>query len=233
MLPGAFLPGASEASLLKLSELALTGTLRAGANFARLGVHLMLSVNIPLAPLQSLPLEDLVKAHRPQGDKWPGIIVDVAEEQIVADFARAGDAAKRLEALGLKFCVEGFGRSQTVFAQIDELSFAEVKLASAIVADCATDKVNAPLCKAAIDFAHNGGRTAVAVGVEKAAGRVGAGEHGLRFRPGPPARPANAGRSLHLAAASADNRAEPNRGERRPIAGLHRRRLSASRRRGA
>ena len=52
------------------------------------------------------------------------------------------------------------------------MPFAEVKLASAIVTDCGTDKVNAPLCKTAIDFAHNAGRVAVAVGVEKAADAV-------------------------------------------------------------
>jgi EAL domain-containing protein (putative c-di-GMP-specific phosphodiesterase class I)/CheY-like chemotaxis protein len=184
VLPGAFLPGASEPSLLKLSELALISALQAGANFAKLGVHLMLSVNIPLAPLQNLPLEDLVKAHRPQGDKWPGLIVDVAEEEIVADLARAGDAAKRLEALGLKFAVEGFGRSQSVFAQIAELPFAEVKLTSTIVTDCATDKANAPLCKAAIDFAHNGGRAAVAMGVEKATDAVALVSMGCNFGQG-------------------------------------------------
>jgi EAL domain-containing protein (putative c-di-GMP-specific phosphodiesterase class I) len=37
------------------------------------------------------------------------------------------------------------------------------------VADCGTDKVNAPLCKTVIDLAHNFGSAAVAIGIEKAA----------------------------------------------------------------
>ena len=43
---------------------------------------------------------------------------------------------------------------------------------SNFVADCGTDKVNAPLCKTVIDLAHNFGRTAVAMGIEKAADAI-------------------------------------------------------------
>ena len=48
------------------------------------------------------------------------------------------------------------------------MPFAELKLDRAFVADCGTDKVNAPLCKTVIDLAHNFGRSAVAIGIEKA-----------------------------------------------------------------
>jgi len=172
VLPSAFLPGAVDTSMAKLSELALVSALKAGANFAKLGVHLTLAVNIPIAALQNLPVEDLVKTHRPPSDKWPGLIIDVAEDDIVADLARAAEAAKRLEPLKLKLAVDGFGRAQAAFAKLTEFPFAEVKLARAIVAECGTDKVNAPLCKTAIDLAHNFGRTAVAMGIEKAADAI-------------------------------------------------------------
>jgi EAL domain-containing protein (putative c-di-GMP-specific phosphodiesterase class I) len=172
VLPEAFLPGASEANLLKLSELALVNALKAGANFAKLGVHLTLSVNIPLATLPGLALEDLVKAHRPRSDKWPGLIVDVPEEDVVAESERVAEAAKRLESLNLRLAVDGVGRGHTAFAELGELPFAEIKLSRAIVAGCGTDRVNAPLCKTAIDFAHNAGRAAVAMGIEKAADAV-------------------------------------------------------------
>jgi hypothetical protein len=36
---------------------------------------------------------------------------------------------------------------------MDELPFAEIKLDRAFVADCGTDRVNAPLCKMVIDLA--------------------------------------------------------------------------------
>ena len=172
VLPGAFLPGATDANMLKLSELALVSALKAAVNFAKLGVHLTLAVNIPLATLQNLAIEDLVKAHRPPSDKWPGLIIDVAEEQVVTGVEQAAEVAKKLEPLNLRLAVDGFGRGQSAFAGLNELPFAEIKLSRAIVADCGTDKVNAPLCKTAIDLAHNAGRVAVAMGIEKAADAV-------------------------------------------------------------
>jgi EAL domain-containing protein (putative c-di-GMP-specific phosphodiesterase class I) len=48
------------------------------------------------------------------------------------------------------------------------LPFAELKLDRTFVADCGTDKVNAPLCKTVIDLAHNFNSIAVAIGIEKA-----------------------------------------------------------------
>ena len=172
VLPNAFLPGATEAAIGKLSELAFVAALKAGANFSKLGVNLMLSVNIPLTALQSLAVEDLLKANRPQGDKWPGLTIDVAEEDVVNDLERAADIAKKLDALKLRLAVDGFGRAQAAYAKLSEFPFAEIKLARAIVADCGTDRVNAPLCKSAIDLAHNFGRAAVAMGIEKAADAV-------------------------------------------------------------
>jgi len=172
VLPEAFLPGAPDTSIGKLSELALVSALKAGANFSKLGVNLALSVNIPFAVLKALPVEDLVKAHRPQSDKWPGLMVDVAEDEMVPVLEEAADIAKRLEAVNLRLAVDGFGRGQAAFAKLAEQPFAEFKLARAIIADCGTDKVNAPLCKTAIDFAHNAGKVAVAMGIEKAADAV-------------------------------------------------------------
>jgi len=90
----------------------------------------------------------------------------------VAVLEEVADVAKRLEAVNVRLAVDGFGRAQAAFAKLDNQPFAEFKLARAIVGDCGTDKVNAPLCKAAIDFAHNAKKVAVAMGIEKAADAV-------------------------------------------------------------
>ena len=95
--PGAFLPSAAEASVLKLSEMAVTSALKTAANFSKLGVNLALSINMPIVALGKLPMQDLVTAHRPQTDKWPGLLVDVPEDQIIADLVGAGELAKKLE----------------------------------------------------------------------------------------------------------------------------------------
>jgi EAL domain-containing protein (putative c-di-GMP-specific phosphodiesterase class I) len=169
LTPGAFMPGASESSLVTLSEVALAEVLRAGLNFAKLGVNLRLAVNIPVNALVKIAVEDIVQKYRPQYDKWPGLVIDVTEEQIVTDLKLASDLTKRLAHLNVKLAIDDFGRGYSSLVRLKELPFAELKLDRAFVADCGTDKVNAPLCKTVIDLAHNFGSIAVAIGIEKAA----------------------------------------------------------------
>ncbi len=169
LMPGAFMPGASEASLVTLSETALAQALSAGINFAKLGVNLRLAVNVPVNALVKIAIADIVQTYRPQYDKWPGFIIDVTEEQIVTDLKLASQLAKNLAHLNVKLAIDDFGRGYSSLVRLKELPFAELKLDRAFVADCGTDKVNAPLCKTVIDLAHNFGSIAVAIGIEKAA----------------------------------------------------------------
>jgi EAL domain-containing protein (putative c-di-GMP-specific phosphodiesterase class I) len=169
LMPGAFMPGASESSLVTLSEQALAQAMRAGVNFAKLGVNLRLAVNIPVSALVKIGIDEIVQTYRPQYEKWPGFIIDVTEEQIVTDLKLASELTKNLAYLNVKLAIDDFGRGYSSLVRLKELPFAELKLDRAFVADCGTDKVNAPLCKTVIDLAHNFGSIAVAIGIEKAA----------------------------------------------------------------
>ena len=172
VLPEAFLPGSSEATMIKLSELALMNALQAGLAFSRLGINLPVTVNIPASALVKLPVEDIVKTQRPAADKWAGLIIDVPEEQIVTELALAAELAQRFEPHNVRLAIDDFGHGASALAQVDKLPFAELKLDRKFVTDCGTDKVNAPLCKTAINLAHKFGRAAVALGIEKAADAV-------------------------------------------------------------
>jgi EAL domain-containing protein (putative c-di-GMP-specific phosphodiesterase class I)/CheY-like chemotaxis protein len=169
LTPGAFMPGATESGLVALSELALAHSLRAGLAFSRLGVSLRLAVNIPVNALVKIPLAELVQTYRPQYEKWPGLIIDVTEEQIVTELKLASDIGQQLAPLNVKLAIDHCGRGYSSLARLKELPFAEIKLDRAFVVDCGTDKTRAPLCKAVIDLAHNFGAIAVAIGIEKAA----------------------------------------------------------------
>ncbi len=162
------MPGAREAELIALSELALSRALTAAANFGKLGLNLRMAVNIPVSVLAKLAVADIVQTYRPQFEKWPGLIIDVSEEQIVSDLAFANDITQRLRHLNVQLAIDDFGRGYSPLVRLKELPFAELKLDRAFVTDCGTDKVNAPLCKTVIDLAHNFGSVAVAIGIEKA-----------------------------------------------------------------
>jgi len=168
VLAGALTANASESGNVKLAELALESALKTSAHFSKLGVNLRLSVNIPMPALLKLSVPDIVRVHHPAGQKWPGLIIDIPEEQIVGDLALASDLSKKLEPHNVRLAIDNFGRTFSSLAKADELPFEELKLDRSFVVDCGTDKVNAPLCKSVIDLAHNFGRYVVAVGIEKA-----------------------------------------------------------------
>jgi EAL domain-containing protein (putative c-di-GMP-specific phosphodiesterase class I) len=169
LMPSAFMPGALDTSLIALSEKALAHALQAGLKFSKLGVNLRMSVNIPVSALAKIDVAEIVQTHHSRYDKWPGLIIDVMEEQIVKDLALAHDVTKQLEHLNVKLAIDDFGRGYSSLVRLKSLPFAEVKLDRVFVADCGTDKVNAPLCKTVIDLAHSFGSIAVGIGIEKAA----------------------------------------------------------------
>jgi EAL domain-containing protein (putative c-di-GMP-specific phosphodiesterase class I) len=168
LLPSAFIPGAKESSLIALSERALSCALEACLNFSKLGVNLRMAVNVPVNVLVKLAVAEIVQSYRTQFEKWPGLVIDVPEDQIVTDLALATDIAKKLQHLDVTLAIDDFGRGYSSLARLTDLPFAELKLGRSFVTDCGTDRVNAPLCKNVMDLAHNCGSIAVAIGIEKA-----------------------------------------------------------------
>jgi EAL domain-containing protein (putative c-di-GMP-specific phosphodiesterase class I)/CheY-like chemotaxis protein len=172
MLPSAFTSDASEGDLVKLAEMAVTSALQAGDKFSALGVHLRLAVNIPIQALVKIPLVDIIKSHRPTPAKWAGMIVDLAEDQIIKDLPLALSLSMKFAESNVQLAIDDFGRAYSALTKIESLPFAELKLDRVFVTDCGTNKTNAPLCKTIIDLAHNFGSLAVAVGIEKASDAV-------------------------------------------------------------
>lgn len=166
--PSAFMPGATEADLAAFSELSLVNALQAGTRLSAIGVNLPFAVDIPVPALVKLAVADIVAAHRPQSDQWPGLIIDVNEEQIVHDLPLATDLSKKVAAAGAKLSLDEFGDGYALLARHKILPFAELKIAGNFVKDCATDKVNAPFCNTAIRFAHDLNCIVVGLGIETA-----------------------------------------------------------------
>ncbi|MBV9558694.1 MAG: EAL domain-containing response regulator [Pseudolabrys sp.] len=172
IMPGAFMPGASEADIVKLAELSVVSALKAQAAFSKIGIHLRMSVNVPWATLLKMDIPALVATQRKAGEKWPGLLIDVTEQQVIDELPAVTELTKKIESSNVRLAIDDFGRACSTMAKVKELPFAELKLDREFVTDCGTDKMKAPLCKAAIDLAHNFGSAVVAVGIEKAADAV-------------------------------------------------------------
>jgi EAL domain-containing protein (putative c-di-GMP-specific phosphodiesterase class I)/CheY-like chemotaxis protein len=168
LTPGSFMPGADDASVLTLAEQALVSALKSGLNMSRFGVNLRIAINVPVHCLVKLPVGEIVRAHRPNVDNWPGLIIDVIEEQIVSEITLANELNKKFAEHNVRLAIDDFGKGYASLMKLKELPFAEMKLDRSFVVGCGTDKVHAPICKTVIDLAHSFGSLAVGVGLEKA-----------------------------------------------------------------
>jgi EAL domain-containing protein (putative c-di-GMP-specific phosphodiesterase class I) len=165
--PATFLDGADEESLMGLLEKSIIDALKTGARCAKLGINTRLAINVSMTTLMKLPLPDIVREHRPKTANWPGLILDMTEDQIASDLKLLRDVAAELQPSGISFAIDDFGRGYLPMARLQELPwFSELKLDRGFVAGCAGDKGHAAICKTVIDLAHNFGSKAVAVGVE-------------------------------------------------------------------
>src|SRR6202049_1332302 len=169
LLPGSFIPGGADDSISRLAEHALVAALDNWTTFDEAGFNLHLAINVPVSVLPRLPISALVDKHRPKSERWPGIILEVTEDQIVRDMKLAQVVANQLRVSGIKIAIDDFGAGYSSFSSLRELPFVELKLDESFVKDCATDATNAAICQTAIDLAHRFGSAAVAEGIENAA----------------------------------------------------------------
>ena len=168
LLPGSFMPGADDASVHTLAERALVSALKSGLNLSRNGVNLRIAINVPVKCLVTLPVDKIVREHRPSVADWPGLMIDVTEDQIVNELALANDLSKKFAEHNVRLAIDDFGKSYASLTKLKELPFAEMKLDRSFVVGCGTDKLHAPICKTVIDLAHSFGALAVGIGLEKA-----------------------------------------------------------------
>ena len=169
LLPATFLPGGADGSIARLTEQALIATLTNWSMFEEAGFNLHLAINVPVGVLLKLPIPELVDRHRPKSERWPGIILEVTEDQIVRDMKLAQEIAAKLRVSGIQIAIDDFGAGYSSFSSLRELPFVELKLDSSFVKNCATDATNAAICQTAVDLAHRFGSAAVAEGIENAA----------------------------------------------------------------
>ena len=97
--------------------------------FDEAGFNLQLAINVPVSALLKLPIPALVEEHRPKSDRWPGIILEVTEDQIVRDLKLAQrDRRDQLRVSGIKIAIDDFGAGYSSLSSLRDLPFVEIKL---------------------------------------------------------------------------------------------------------
>lgn len=164
--PAVFLPGAGEADLLALTERVILTALHDWNDFAAGGMSVKLAVNTPVSALVKLPITEIVREERPAAENWPGLILEVTEDEIIRDLKLANDAADRLSDVRCSLALDDFGAGYSSIARLKQLPFSELKIDRAYVMNCHVDRVNAGLCEVFVELAKRFGLKTVAEGIE-------------------------------------------------------------------
>jgi EAL domain-containing protein (putative c-di-GMP-specific phosphodiesterase class I) len=167
--PGAFLPGAAESDLLAMTEQVIATALRDWNDCAALGMpRLTLAVNVPASSFVALPIARIIREERPKSDAWPGLILEVTEDQIVNDLKIANEVASELREQNCSLAIDDFGAGYSSLGRLRQLPFSELKIDRAYITDCHRDRGKEGLLESIIELARRFGLKTVGEGIETA-----------------------------------------------------------------
>jgi EAL domain-containing protein (putative c-di-GMP-specific phosphodiesterase class I) len=135
--------------------------------FAANGLPIKLSVNIPASVLNAPNFIPVIRDLLPKDPAFPGMIVEVTEDEIILDPALVREIATQLKLYNIWISIDDFGAAFSSLARLIDLPCVELKMDRSFVADCAVDEGKRSLCQSAIDLAQRFHATVCAEGVEK------------------------------------------------------------------
>ena len=119
--------------------------------------------------LLKLPVEALVRKHRPLSGQSPGLVIEVAERQAINRINVLKAKSAELAKCGISLAIDHCGRGHSSFQMLSQIPITEIKIDHSFVRDCDKDRARANVCKTIIQMAHNFSAKATAVGIETAA----------------------------------------------------------------
>jgi EAL domain-containing protein (putative c-di-GMP-specific phosphodiesterase class I) len=164
--PGIFLPGAGESELLALTERVIVAALRDWEECNAHGMSVKFNVNVPVTALIKLPINTIVREERPKAENWPGLVLEVTEDEIIHDLKLANEVADQLRAAHCSLALDDFGAGYSSLARLRQLPFSELKIDRSYVTDCHIDRISGGLCETICELGQRFGLKTVAEGIE-------------------------------------------------------------------
>jgi EAL domain-containing protein (putative c-di-GMP-specific phosphodiesterase class I)/FixJ family two-component response regulator len=164
--PANLLPPAGDPLYKPLTQFVVKQAMLDWLKFAERGHLLKLSINVPASVLSAAGFVDFIRNARPAHPKFPGLIVEVTEDEVIRDIGWIHEVATQLRLYNVWISVDDFGSAYASLSRIRDLPVREIKLDRCFVAGCATDNLKRGLCQTVSDLAHCFGASACAEGVE-------------------------------------------------------------------
>ena len=126
-----------------------------------------LAINVPASVLQRPGFVANLRQHLPNHPKFPGLIVEITEDEAISDPELAREIAVQLKLYDVYVSIDDFGAGHSSLERLGELPFAEIKLDRSYVHGCSSDPKRREMCRVVKDLAQRYNITAVAEGVEE------------------------------------------------------------------
>jgi EAL domain-containing protein (putative c-di-GMP-specific phosphodiesterase class I)/FixJ family two-component response regulator len=136
------------------------------AVFADRAIPLKLAVNMPVSVLRAPDFIEIVRKYLPTDPAFPGLLIDVAEHDVVRDPVWICEIAAQLKAHNVTLSIDDFGSACAPLSGMKDPPFGELKIDDRFVAGCASDTLKHGLCQTVVDLAHRIGATVCAEAVE-------------------------------------------------------------------
>jgi diguanylate cyclase (GGDEF)-like protein len=168
--PDQFLPMVRKHGLMdSVTDLVLARALDDAAVWHSKGVGVPVAVNLFAPSLADLDLPGrMVHALEERGLSSNALSVEITEDLLLDNMARARTVLTRLRECGIRVAIDDFGRGYSALWYLRELPIDEVKLDKGFIAPILVDRKAAAIVRAVINLAHELDVTTVAEGVEDA-----------------------------------------------------------------
>jgi EAL domain-containing protein (putative c-di-GMP-specific phosphodiesterase class I)/ActR/RegA family two-component response regulator len=165
--PDRFLPPPGDPLYLPLSGFVLHRAMANWRSLAGNGIFPTLAVNIPASSLMFAELLTVIRKVLPADRRFPGLIVEVTEDDVINDADRMREVALQLRLMGVRISIDDFGKGHSTFERLTMLPFSEIKLDACFVQGSASNDVKQRICRSAIELAHLFNATICAEGVDQ------------------------------------------------------------------
>src|SRR5689334_20379338 len=116
--PAHFLASAADEDIIELARRAFVSALKFSAKLDETGIHLQVAVNVDFNTLTKIPVAQLVSAHRPRNEQWPGIAIELPEGQLLNKVVAVRERFQDLQKCGVSLVIDNFGRANSSFAAL-------------------------------------------------------------------------------------------------------------------
>jgi EAL domain-containing protein (putative c-di-GMP-specific phosphodiesterase class I)/CheY-like chemotaxis protein len=103
----------------------------------------------------------------PSDPRFPGLIVEITEDEIIQDREWVHEVATQLKLYDVSISIDDFGSAYSSLSRLNDLPFSELKLDRSFVSGCSSNPLKFGVCRTVVDLARNLGASVCAEGVEE------------------------------------------------------------------